>query len=145
MSELDYCEVKRLLPHRYPFLLVDKVTEHVPFESIVAIKNVTHNEPHFDGHFPMLPVMPGVLIIEAMAQTSGILIYRSLERYPSDEDMFFLAGIDGARFKRRVVPGDQLTLSIEVIKRRDNLWKFKGVATVNGELACSAEFMNARA
>lgn len=145
VSDIDYLEIKKLLPHRYPFLLVDKVTAYEESKSIVAIKNVTHNEPYFDGHFPELPVMPGVLIVEAMAQASGILMYRSLKRYPSLNDMFFLAGVDSARFKRKVVPGDQLIMTVEVIKQRDSLWKFKGEAKVDGELACSAEFMNIKA
>jgi 3-hydroxyacyl-[acyl-carrier-protein] dehydratase len=144
-DKIDYLEVKKYLPHRYPFLLVDTVLSYELDKSIVAIKNVTHNEPFFSGHFPQLPVMPGVLIVESMAQASGILMYCSFGRYPNDNDLFFLAGIDNARFKRKVVPGDQLILSVEVLKKRDNLWKFKGEATVNGELACSAEFMNIKA
>lgn len=143
-DKIDYLEVKNYLPHRYPFLLVDTVESYVLNESLIAIKNVTHNEPYFNGHFPVMPVMPGVLIVEALAQASGILMYRSMGRYPG-EDLFFLAGIDNARFKRRVVPGDQLKLIVTVERRRENLWKFKGEATVNGELACSAEFMNIKA
>lgn len=144
-SEINYLEIKKYLPHRYPFLLVDTVISYVLNESIDAIKNVTHNEPYFNGHFPQLPVMPGVLMVEALAQASGILMYRSFGRYPRDKDIFYLAGIDNTRFKRKVVPGDQLILHVEVIRRRDNLWKFKGEATVNGDLACYAEFMNIRA
>lgn len=144
-DQIDYLEVKKYLPHRYPFLLVDTVQSYEPDKSIVAIKNVTHNEPFFSGHFPHFPVMPGVLIVESLAQASGILMYRSFGRYPDENDLFFLAGIDNARFKRKVVPGDQLILTVEVIKKRDNLWKFKGMATVNGETACEAEFMNIKA
>src|SRR3989338_364763 len=138
---IDHLEVRQYLPHRYPFLLVDKVLSYTLGESIVAIKNVTQNEPFFEGHFPGLPVMPGVLIVEALAQASGILMYKTFDRYPSNKDLFYLAGIDNTRFKRKVVPGDQLQLSVEVIRQRENLWKFKGEATVNGELACSSEFL----
>jgi len=144
MSSMDHLGVMKYLPHRYPFLLVDTVSSYVEGESIVALKNVTHNEPFFQGHFPDLPVMPGVLMVEALAQASGILIYRTLGRYPGEKDVFFLAGIDKARFKRNVVPGDQLTLSVKVLRKRDNLWKFQGEAAVGDELACSAEFMNVR-
>lgn len=144
-DKIDYLEVKKYLPHRYPFLLVDYVEHYELDQSIKAVKNVTHNEPFFQGHFPQLPVMPGVLIVESLAQASGILMYRSMGRYPGLDDIFFLAGIDDARFKRKVVPGDQLVLSVEVLKKRDKLWKFKGEATVNGELACAAEFMNIKA
>lgn len=146
MSQVkDNIEVRNYLPHRYPFLLVDKVLSIEPSKSIVAIKNVTTNEPFFQGHFPMRPVMPGVLIVEALAQASGILIYESYGRMPNfDEEIFYLAGIDKARFKHMVVPGDQLKLEVELVKQKMDLWKFKGVATVDGELACSAEFMNIR-
>ena len=144
MTEIDYLGVLEYLPHRYPFLLVDKVLSHELNKSITAIKNVTFNEPYFNGHFPQLPVMPGVLMVEALAQASGILMYRSFGRLPSKDDLFYLAGVDNARFKRRVVPGDQLQLYVEVLRQREKLWKFKGEATVNGELACSVEFMNIR-
>ncbi|PIZ04014.1 MAG: 3-hydroxyacyl-[acyl-carrier-protein] dehydratase FabZ [Gammaproteobacteria bacterium CG_4_10_14_0_8_um_filter_38_16] len=144
-DKIDYLEVRKYLPHRYPFLLVDTVESYALNEWLVAIKNVTNNEPYFSGHFPELPVMPGVLMVEALAQASGILMYRSFGRYPGPEDLFFLAGIDNTRFKRKVVPGDQLQLRVEVLRQRENLWKFKGTATVDGELACSAEFMNIRA
>lgn len=143
MKELDNLEVRKYLPHRYPFLLVDKVISVEPGKKITAIKNITANEPCFAGHFPGRPVMPGVLIIESLAQTSGILIYQTLDTYPVfDKEIFYLAGINNARFKRIVVPGDQLKLEVELLRQRLDLWKFKGVATVDGELACSAEFMN---
>ncbi len=145
MTALNHLEVMQYLPHRYPFLLVDTVSSVVVDESIVALKNVTHNEPFFQGHFPNLPVMPGVLMVEALAQASGILMYRSMDRFPSDKDIFYLAGIDKTRFKRNVVPGDQLVLTVSILKRRENLWRFRGEATVNGEVACSAEFMNIKA
>jgi len=144
-KKIDYLEVRKYLPHRYPFLLVDTVESYVLGESLIAIKNVTQNEPYFPGHFPQLPVMPGVLIVEALAQASGILMYKTFDRYPSEVDLFYLAGIDNTRFKRKVVPGDQLKLSVEVIRHRENLWKFKGEAMVNGELACYAEFLNIKA
>ncbi|EKD78093.1 MAG: (3R)-hydroxymyristoyl-ACP dehydratase [uncultured bacterium] len=144
-NKIDYLEVRKYLPHRYPFLLVDTVESYELNKWIKAIKNVTYNEPYFQGHFPALPVMPGVLIVEALAQASGILMYRTFGRYPSETDLFYLAGIDNARFKRKVVPGDQLILQVDVIRARENLWKFKGEATVNGELACYAEFLNIKA
>lgn len=145
LNKIDYLEVKKYLPHRYPFLLVDTIESYELNKWIKAIKNVTHNEPYFSGHFPSLPVMPGVLIVEALAQASGILMYRTFDRYPSETDLFYLAGIDNTRFKRKVVPGDQLLLHVEVMRCRENLWKFKGEATVNGELACYAEFLNIKA
>ncbi len=129
------------LPHRYPFLLVDRVCDMVDHESIRAYKNVSFNEPYFVGHFPDKPVMPGVLMIEAMAQCSGVLILHSLGLKPTRENLFYLAGVDDARFKRVVEPGDQLMMEITVLKERKNLWKLQGKATVDGELACSAVFM----
>ena len=144
---IDHLGVRKYLPHRYPFLLVDTVSSYVLNESLVAVKNISNNEPYFCGHFPEVPVMPGVLMVESLAQASGILMYVSFGRYPSvgDEDFFYLAGIDNTRFKRKVVPGDQLILRVDVIRHRENLWKFKGEATVNGELACYAEFINIKA
>lgn len=144
MSKISINDIMSYLPHRYPFLLVDRVESCEPNKSIVAIKNVTINEPQFTGHFPQAPVMPGVLMIEALAQASGILIYKTIETLPSKDNWFYLAGIDNARFKRIVVPGDQLRLTVELVKVRRDLWVFKGTATVDGELACSAEIMNAR-
>lgn len=141
-TTIDINEIKKYLPHRYPFLLVDKILEIKIGESITAIKNVTVNEPFFSGHFPAQPVMPGVLIVEAMAQTSGILLFRTLGRYPTPTELYYLVGVDNARFKRLVEPGDQLRFEIEVLRKRRNLWKFKGNAMVGDELACSAEFMN---
>lgn len=121
---------------------MDKVIAVEPGKTLVAIKNVTVNEPFFVGHFPEVPVMPGVLIVEALAQASGLLIYKTLNRARDKDELFYLAGIDNARFKRMVLPGDQLRLEIELIKQKLDLWKFKGIASVDGELACSAEFMN---
>jgi 3-hydroxyacyl-[acyl-carrier-protein] dehydratase len=134
-------EIKNNLPHRYPFLLVDRVIEIIPGKSLTAIKNVTINEPFFIGHFPRMAVMPGVLLVEAMAQASGILIFETLG---TNEDLFFLAGMDNVRFKRLVTPGDQLRLHIELIKQRLGVWKFSGTASVDGEVACTAEFTNVK-
>lgn len=144
MAEISITEIMATLPHRFPFLLVDKVLSCEPEQSIVGIKNVSINEPHFCGHFPQSPVMPGVLMIEALAQTAGILIYKSTQKLPSKCNWFYLVGVDNARFKRIVVPGDQLRLEVEIIKIRRDIWKFQGTATVDGELACSAEIMTAK-
>ncbi len=141
MRQMDIEQIRKYLPHRYPFLMIDRVTEVIPGKSLTAIKNVTINEPFFAGHFPRQSVMPGVLLIEAMAQASGILIYQTLGILP-EQELYFLAGIDNARFKRLVIPGDQLTLHIELGKHRLDLWKFKGTAMVQNEVACVAEFMN---
>lgn len=142
MSIIDNVALRALLPHRYPILLVDKVLELDPGKSIRAIKNVTCNEPFFNGHFPDYPLMPGVLIIEALAQTAGVLILKSNEAYSPLRDLFYLAGIDKARFKRPVVPGDRLELSAVVERSKLDLWKFKCEATVDGEIVCTADIMN---
>lgn len=144
MNEVSITEIMATLPHRFPFLLVDKVLNCVPEKSILAIKNVSVNEPHFSGHFPQSPVMPGVLMIEALAQAAGILIYKTIHTLPSKDNWFYLVGVDKARFKRIVIPGDQLRLEVEIVKVRRDIWKFQGTATVDGELACSAEIMTAR-
>jgi 3-hydroxyacyl-[acyl-carrier-protein] dehydratase len=144
MSEMRINEILQYLPHRYPFLLIDRVLECATEKSLVAIKNVTVNEPFFMGHFPQKPIMPGVLIIEALAQASGLLIFKTVQRLPSRDFWFYLAGIDDARFKRIVEPGDQLRLEVEFLKEKRDIWKFKGVATVEGQLVCSAEIINAR-
>jgi 3-hydroxyacyl-[acyl-carrier-protein] dehydratase len=144
MTEMDNCEVRKYLPHRYPFLLVDKVISVTPGETLIAIKNVTSNEPYFTGHFPGRAIMPGVLMIEALAQACGILAYKSLNMYPADpteKDLFFLVGIDEVRYKRIVVPGDQLKLHVKFIKARLDLWKFEGQVTVDDEMACTALLM----
>ena len=136
---MDINQVLEHLPHRYPFLLIDRVLEVEPGKSLVGIKNVTVNEPFFQGHFPQRPVFPGVLILEALAQATGILAFRSTNTKPADDSLYYFAGIDKARFKRPVSPGDQLRLSVEVIKSKRGIWKFTGEATVDGELAASAE------
>lgn len=139
----DIESIKEYLPHRYPFLMVDRVMEVIPGKSITALKNLSANEPFFSGHFPRMSVMPGVLMVEAMAQASGMLIYATLGVAPGSE-LYFLAGIDNVRFKRLVVPGDQLRLHVELTKHRLDVWKFTGTASVDGEVACTAEFTNIR-
>ena len=135
-------EIMKLLPHRYPFLLVDRVVDYQEGEWLKAIKNISVNEPCFTGHFPEQPILPGVLILEALAQSMGILAFKTLEL--SGNELFYFAGIDEARFKRPVVPGDQMELYVEVIRERRGITAFTGVATVNGEVACEAKLMCAR-
>ena len=125
MSEMLSEEIKQFLPHRYPFLLVDRVTECVPGESLTAYKNVTVNEPFFQGHFPNIAIMPGVLIIEALAQATGLLGFRTMSENPSDDLLYMLAGVDNVRFKRQVIPGDQILLKVSLVKRTRIIWKFK--------------------
>ncbi len=134
-------EIMQMLAHRYPFLMVDKVVDYQKGRSATAIKNVTMNEPFFQGHFPGIPTMPGVLILEAMAQTCGILTSQETGITVDSGVIFYFAGIDNARFKRIVVPGDQLVLHAEIDKVKRNLWKFKATAKVDGELACEADLL----
>jgi 3-hydroxyacyl-[acyl-carrier-protein] dehydratase len=134
-------EVMRRLPHRYPMLYVDRVLECVAGERIVALKNVTVNEQYFVGHFPGRPVMPGVIMLEALAQTAGILTFVTAGIYPDESVKFYFAGIDKVRFRRPVVPGDQLLLSATLERRIRTIWKYSTVATVAGEEACTAELM----
>lgn len=141
MASLDIHEILKHLPHRYPFLLIDRVLEYVPESHLIGIKNVTHNEPYFPGHFPQRPVMPGVLILEALAQATGILAFKTVDRIPDSNSLYYFVGIDNARFKRPVEPGDQLRLEVEYIKRMRGIWKFNGKATVDDEMVCSAEIM----
>ena len=136
-------DILKLLPHRYPFILIDRVMEFEAHTRLVAIKNVTMNEPFFQGHFPSLPVMPGVLIIEAMAQSSGTLSILSLGGRDPDE-IYFFVGIDNARFKRQVVPGDRLVFEITQLSAKRGIAKYKAVATVDGEIAAEAEIMCAK-
>jgi 3-hydroxyacyl-[acyl-carrier-protein] dehydratase len=143
MEQMDIQEIMRYLPHRFPFLLVDRVISLDLPKSLIALKNVTVNEPFFTGHFPGLPVMPGVLIIEALAQASGILYYKSIDKVPSPDTVNYLAGINEARFKQVVRPGDQLHLHVELVKVKRTLSVFHCQAMVNNELVCSAEIMNA--
>ncbi|NOX76003.1 MAG: 3-hydroxyacyl-ACP dehydratase FabZ [Gammaproteobacteria bacterium] len=141
LDTLDIFEVLEHLPHRYPFLLIDRVLECNVGERLVGIKNVTYNEPYFQGHFPHRPVMPGVLILEALAQATGILAFRTSGKVPDNDSLYYLVGIDKARFKQPVVPGDQLVLEVDVIKSKRGVWKFNGVAKVDDKVVCSAELM----
>jgi 3-hydroxyacyl-[acyl-carrier-protein] dehydratase len=138
---MDINAVMRQLPHRYPFLLVDRVLECTPGKAIRALKNVTYNEPFFTGHFPHRPVMPGVMIIEALAQAAGILAFRTVGVFPDEHTRFFFVGIDKARFRRPVEPGDQLILRAELVRSFKGIWKFATVAEVAGEEVASAEMM----
>jgi len=137
--ELSIDDILSYLPHRYPFLLVDRVLDYEPEVSIRALKNVTVNEPHFMGHFPDAPVMPGVLIVEAMAQAGGILAFHSA---PKDEDyLVYFTGINDVRFRRPVRPGDQLIFQLTCLRRRGHMWRFKGEAFVDDKLVCSGVLM----
>ncbi len=136
---VDIQEIKRLIPHRYPFLLVDKVRDVILNESAVGIKNVTYNEPHFQGHFPNQPVMPGVTIVEAMAQTAAVLVSKSMEMQDSETLVYFLT-IDNCKFRHIVGPGDVLELHVKVIRGRGKLWKFSGQGIVDGTVVTEAEF-----
>lgn len=140
----DISEILKYLPHRYPFLMVDRVTAFEPNQSLSAYKNVTFNEPIFTGHFPQSPVFPGVLILEALAQTSALLAFKSMGGYPSERTLYLLAGIDKARFRRQVIPGDRLDFEVSVLREKRGIWKFDASASVDGVLACSAEVMVAR-
>jgi 3-hydroxyacyl-[acyl-carrier-protein] dehydratase len=141
LSEMFIEEIRKFLPHRYPFLLVDRVVECVPGESIIAIKNVSVNEPQFTGHFPNQAIMPGVLIIEALAQATGLLGFRTMSEEPSDDILYMLVGVDDVRFKRQVVPGDQLTLKAKIERRSKVIWKFSCEASVDGELCTVANLL----
>ena len=135
----DLALIQRIIPHRYPFLLIDKVRDIIAHESCIGIKNVTNNEPHFQGHFPDMPIMPGVMIIEAMAQTSGVLVGVSMGLVDKQAKVFFM-GVDGVKFRRKVVPGDVLELHVRVLRGGGRVWKFEGHARVDGELATEATF-----
>jgi 3-hydroxyacyl-[acyl-carrier-protein] dehydratase len=139
--QLDINAILKQLPHRYPFLLVDRVTECVKGKSIRALKNVTYNEPFFTGHFPHRPVMPGVMIIEALAQTAGILAFVTAGVIPDENTRFFFVGIDKARFRKPVEPGDQLVLTATLERAMRGIWKFSTAALVDGVEVCSAEMM----
>jgi len=136
---LDIHRILRLIPHRYPFLLIDRIVDVVPATSATGIKNVTINEPHFQGHFPQRPVMPGVLIIEAMAQTAGALVMHSMGQEAEGKLVYFMT-IENARFRRPVVPGDQLMLHVVKERSRGNVWKFNGEAKVDGTLVAEATY-----
>ena len=141
MSDITINEILDMLPHRYPFLLIDKVLEVEAFESITAIKNVTINEPFFQGHFPNQPIMPGVLILEAMAQATGVLAFYSHKTQSKSDAAYYLGGIDKARFKRPVGPGDQLVMKARLTRQLRGIYRFDVTAHVDGELVSSAQFM----
>jgi len=141
LSEMYIEEIRQFLPHRYPFLLVDRVTECTPGESIITIKNISVNEPQFTGHFPNQAIMPGVLIIEALAQTTGLLGFRTMSEEPSDDILYMLVGVDNIRFKRQVVPGDQLLMKAKIERRSKVIWKFSCEASVDGELVTAANLL----
>jgi len=142
LKRADIQIIQRILPHRYPFLLVDKVEEIDGTQSAVGYKNVTMNEPHFQGHFPGTPIMPGVTIVEAMAQTAGVMIGVALDQLDRDMLIYFMS-IDNCKFRRKVVPGDVLRMDVKTVRGKPGgkIWKFSGVATVEGEMAAEAEFM----
>lgn len=139
-TEADLTLIKRIIPHRYPFLFIDKVRDIVAHEGGVGIKMVTCNEPHFQGHFPEEPVMPGVTIVEAMAQTAAVMVGVALDMADRELLVYFMA-IDGCKFRRKVVPGDVLELHVKALRGGGRVWKFEGKAYVEGELACEATFM----
>lgn len=141
MNSLDINQIKQYLPHRYPLLLVDRVLNWESGKSITAIKNVTINEEFFNGHFPHKPVMPGVLMIEALAQTSALLSFLTMGQKPDDSAVVYFIGIDGARFKRPVEPGDQLIMEVEILRNARGIWKYKAKGSVDGQLAVEAELM----
>ena len=138
LANFDINQILKMLPHRYPFLLVDRIMELEFGKSVKALKNVTMNEPHFTGHFPEFPVMPGVLILEALAQTAALLTYGG-EKF--DDSVYFFVGIDGARFKKPVTPGDQLIMNASVDRYKGGIWKFKTYATVNDVVVTEADLM----
>ena len=144
LNRLDVEEILKHLPHRYPFLLVDRVLDFERNKSLHAIKNVSMNEPFFTGHFPQKPVFPGVLMLEALAQATGILSSLSVEEDASSNALYYFASIDNARFKKPVVPGDTLHLEVELVKVRRGMGKFNCVAKVDGDIVCTAEIMCAR-
>ena len=138
---MDIQEILEHLPHRYPFLLVDRVLECEPGKRLKALKNVSVNEPMFTGHFPERPIFPGVLIMEALAQATGILAFKTTNSKPDGTSLYYFAGIDNCRFKQPVVPGDQMILEVEVVKQKRGIWKFKAEALVDGKVVASADLM----
>ena len=141
MNKMDIREILDHLPHRYPFLLVDRVISCEPGKSIHAYKNLTINEPFFAGHFPGVPVMPGVLILEALAQAAGILSFKTLGVKPDNSSLFYFVGIDNARFKKVVTPGDQLHLHVSIMRQMRSIWKYAAEARVDGHVVAEAELM----
>jgi 3-hydroxyacyl-[acyl-carrier-protein] dehydratase len=138
---MDIHEILKHLPHRYPFVLIDRVVSLELGKEIVAIKNVSVNEPYFPGHFPYHPVMPGVLIVEAMAQAAAILSFKTMDTMPSDDSVYYFAGIDSARFKKPVSPGDQIVLNVKIDRILKGIWKYTGVASVDGTVVAEAQMM----
>ena len=141
MDKMDIYQVMQHLPHRYPLLLIDRVEEIRKGEYLRAIKNVSYNEPYFTGHFPHRPVMPGVMILEAMAQATGILAFVTTDSKPTEKSLYYFVGIDDARFKQPVIPGDQLIIEVDVVQTKRGVWKFNGKATVDGKVVTSAVLM----
>lgn len=141
MSAMDIHEILQYLPHRFPILMIDRVLELIPGERITALKNVSINEPFFPGHYPHHPVMPGVLIVETMAQAAAILSFKTMGSKPNDNSVYYFAGIDGARFRRPVSPGDQLVLEVSILTAKRGIWKYSGVAKVDGQVAAEAELL----
>ena len=140
-TSMDIHEILDHLPHRYPFILIDRVISMELGNEIVALKNVTINEPFFPGHFPYHPVMPGVLIVEAMAQAAAILSFKTMGVKPSDDSVYYFAGIDSARFKRPVTPGDQIVFNVKIDRILKGIWKYSGVASVDGHVVAEAQMM----
>lgn len=143
MNTMDINEILEYLPHRYPFLLVDRVIDYKPGEYLIGIKNVSVNEPFFPGHFPQRPVFPGVLIMEALAQATGLLAFKTHDRKPDGKSLYYFAGIDNCRFKQPVLPGDQVVLEVRLLSAKRNIRKFSAEARVDGKLVASAELMSA--
>ena len=141
MIVFDINQIQKLLPHRYPFLLIDRVVEFEKGKRILGYKNVSFNEPYFSGHFPQKPIMPGVLVLEALAQAAGILAFGTLEQGAEESSVYYLVGIDGASFKRPVVPGDSLMLEVEMVRQMRSIYKFNAVARVESEVVAQAELM----
>ncbi len=139
--QLDIHEILNHLPHRYPFVLIDRITDLKLNEEITALKNVTINEPFFPGHFPYHPVMPGVLIVEAMAQAAAVLSFKTMNILPTEDSVYYFAGIDNVRFKKPVSPGDQLILNVKIDRVLKGIWKYKGQAKVDGQIVAEAEMM----
>ena len=144
LNAMDIQDILEHLPHRYPFLLVDRVLECEPGKRLVALKNVSVNEPMFTGHFPERPIFPGVLIMEALAQATGILAFKTTNTKPDGTSLYYFAGIDNCRFKQPVLPGDQMIMEVELIKEKRGIWKFSAAAKVDGKVVASAEIMCAQ-
>jgi len=140
-TTMNIHEILDHLPHRYPFVLIDRIVSMTLGEEVTALKNVTVNEPFFPGHFPYHPVMPGVLIVEAMAQAAAVLSFKTMDMKPTEESVYYFAGIDSARFKKPVSPGDQILLNVKIDRILKGIWKYKGIATVDGEVVAEASMM----